>query len=260
MDHVAILHRGRFARERTDVRPVEIDVEVRPQPPVLIAEPLRERRTLDHQGIERGADRRSRHHERACTAREVAVRAVRLDEHSHPLQRNDLRRCRPRRNTMRTKVSVLRAMLPLVVPHDIRGTHRAVGRRVQLLQRDRPLRVLAVEDDPELLEFYGTILREEGHDVRLARHGADGLGYVEWQPDLILLDLMMPVMDGYDFLRRLRATPQGAHIPVLVLSAAMPPGRATVRGAQAVLRKPFDFDRLLRTIEMYGRRPAPGAN
>lgn len=129
-----------------------------------------------------------------------------------------------------------------------------------MIERGRPLRVLAVEDDQELREFYGTILREEGHQVRLARNGLEGLHHLDWAPDLILLDLMMPVMDGYEFLRRLRASPKGAHIPVLVLSAALPPGRATLRGAQAVLRKPFDFDRLLRTIEMYGNRPRSGAN
>lgn len=129
-----------------------------------------------------------------------------------------------------------------------------------MIDRDRPLRVLAVEDDNDLREFYGTLLREEGHQVRLARNGLEALHQLDWTPDLILLDLMMPVMDGYEFLRRLRASPKGASIPVLVLSAALPPGRATLRGAQAVLRKPFDFDRMLRTIEMYGNRPRAGMN
>ena len=121
--------------------------------------------------------------------------------------------------------------------------------------RDRPLRVLAIEDDSDLREFYGATLRDEGHEVRLAGNGLEGLRNVDWAPDLILLDLMMPVMDGYEFLRRLRASPEGAHVPVLVLSAALPPSRSTLRGAQAVLRKPFDFDRLLRTIALYGNRP-----
>ena len=115
---------------------------------------------------------------------------------------------------------------------------------------------MAVEDDQELREFYGAILTEEGHEARLARNGAEALDQLDWAPDLVLLDLMMPVMDGYEFLRRLRASPKGAHIPVLVLSAALPPGRVTVRGAQAVLPKPFDFDRLMRTIELFGARAA----
>lgn len=124
----------------------------------------------------------------------------------------------------------------------------------------RPLRVLAVEDDADLREFYSAILQDEGHEVRLAGNGVEGLEQLDWAPDLILLDLMMPVMDGYDFLRRLRASPQGQHVPVLVLSAALPPGRTAMRGAQAVLRKPFDFDRLIRSIEMYADRSRLGAN
>jgi CheY-like chemotaxis protein len=119
---------------------------------------------------------------------------------------------------------------------------------------DRRLRVLAVEDDEDLRAFYRTLLAEEGYDVRAARDGAEAFTMIDWAPDLILLDLMLPVMDGYQFLRQLRASPQGAHIPVLVLSAALPPGRDTLAGAQAVLRKPFEFDRLLRTIDMYSHQ------
>jgi len=131
---------------------------------------------------------------------------------------------------------------------------------MRVVERTRPLRVLAIEDDADLRSFYGTILKEEGHEVRLADNGLAGLRQLDWDPDLILLDLMLPVMDGYEFLRRLRASPNGAHVPVLVLSASLPPGRSTLQGAQAVLRKPFDFDRLLRAIEMYGNRPRAGAN
>lgn len=129
-----------------------------------------------------------------------------------------------------------------------------------MIEPGRALRVLAVEDDSDLREFYGTILRGEGHQVRLARNGLEAMYQLDWAPDLILLDLMMPVMDGYEFLRRLRASAQGANVPVLVLSAALPPGRVTLRGAQAVLPKPFDFDRLLRTVEMYGNKPRAGMN
>ncbi len=142
------------------------------------------------------------------------------------------------------------------------GWHRRCGVTpdMPLPDRDRPLRVLAVEDDADLREFYREILSDEGHEVRLASHGLEGLHHLDWAPDLILLDLMLPVMDGYEFLRRLRSSPRAAHVPVLVLSAAIPPRGETVRGAQAVLRKPFDFERLLRTIELYGNRPRETAN
>lgn len=120
----------------------------------------------------------------------------------------------------------------------------------------RKLRVLAVEDDDDLRAFYQTVLEEDGYEVRVAVNGLEGLKQLElgWVPDLILLDLMLPVMDGYQFMHRLRGDPKSASIPVLVLSAAVPPGREMIAGAQAVLRKPFDFDRLLRTIELYSHR------
>lgn len=123
----------------------------------------------------------------------------------------------------------------------------------------RPLRVLAVEDDPSLRNFYGRFLADEGYDVRLASNGLEGLQELGWDPDLILLDLVMPVLDGYEFLRRLRASPETTHIPVLVLSGAIvkEQDRATL-DAQAVLEKPFDFARLLTAVETFARG-APGA-
>lgn len=123
----------------------------------------------------------------------------------------------------------------------------------------RPLRVLAIEDDPSLRNFYGTFLAEEGYEVRLASNGLEGLQELGWDPDLILLDLGMPVMDGYEFLRRLRASPDTTHIPVLVLSGATvkEKDRAALN-AQAVLQKPFDFARLLTAVETFARG-APGA-
>ena len=123
----------------------------------------------------------------------------------------------------------------------------------------RRLRVLAVEDDPSLLNFYGSFLEEEGYEVRLASNGLEGLQEVGWGPDLILLDLGMPIMDGYEFLRRLRASPDTTHIPVLVLSGATVKDKdRAALNAQAVLQKPFDFARLLSAVEAFARR-APGA-
>lgn len=119
----------------------------------------------------------------------------------------------------------------------------------------RPLRVLAIEDDADIQEFYRTFLREAGHEVRLARSGIEGLRQLDWAPDVILLDLTLPGMDGYEFLRHLRTSPKGVHLPVLVLSAALSRDRTTLPGAQLVLKKPFDFDHLLAEIERYGNRP-----
>ncbi|MDP9266591.1 MAG: response regulator [Chloroflexota bacterium] len=113
-----------------------------------------------------------------------------------------------------------------------------------------PLRVLAIEDSPEVRGFYGALLAEEGYAVKLACNGEEGLSVLSWEPDVILLDLLLPVMDGYEFLRRLRASPDGQDVPVLVLSGSLSPTRMTVRGAQAVLRKPFDFGYLMRSIQV----------
>ncbi|MFN2519587.1 MAG: PleD family two-component system response regulator [Candidatus Limnocylindria bacterium] len=110
--------------------------------------------------------------------------------------------------------------------------------------------MLAIEDSPEVRGFYGHLLAEEGYAVKLACHGAEGLEGLAWEPDIILLDLLLPVMDGYEFLRRLRASPQGQDVPVLVLSGSLSPTRTTIRGAQAVLRKPFDFGYLMRSIQV----------
>ncbi len=116
-----------------------------------------------------------------------------------------------------------------------------------------PLRVLAIEDSPDVRGFYGALLTEEGYAVKLACHGAEGLSVLDWEPDIILLDLLLPVMDGYEFLHRLRASPEGHDVPVLVLSGSLSPARTTIRGAQAVLRKPFDFGYLMRSIQVLAR-------
>jgi CheY-like chemotaxis protein len=127
---------------------------------------------------------------------------------------------------------------------------------VPLPEPHRPLRVLAIEDDPDLRTFYRAVLQDEGYEVRLASNGLDGLRALDWSPDLILVDLLMPVMDGSEFLRKLRASPAVRDVPVMVLSAT-PPGDAADLGAQSVILKPFDVSELLRTIATYQDRHAP---
>lgn len=138
----------------------------------------------------------------------------------------------------------------------MRGPGDAAKVAVPLREPDRPLRVLAIEDDPDLRTFYGAVLQDEGYEVRLASNGLEGLRALDWSPDLILVDLLMPVMDGSEFLRRLRASP-AVDVPVVVLSAT-PPGDAADVGAQTVILKPFDLSELLRTIATYQDRPARG--
>ena len=110
-------------------------------------------------------------------------------------------------------------------------------------------RVLVVDDDEGLLEMYGELLREVSPPRLLsrARNGKDALELLDWEPDLIVLDLFTPVMAGYEFPRRLRERSDGRRVPVLVVSG----GNAVhiPHGGDVLLRKPFDVDRLTSAIE-----------
>lgn len=125
-----------------------------------------------------------------------------------------------------------------------------------------PFRVLVVEDDPGLRTFTRQWLEDAGYQARAAPNGAEALGALAWGPDLILLDLAMPVMDGWEFLERLTALGAsgggGSHKtatpPVIVLSGAPRRAAALPRGAAAMLEKPFDFDLLARSIASYAAR------
>jgi CheY-like chemotaxis protein len=115
--------------------------------------------------------------------------------------------------------------------------------------------ILIVEDDADLREMMAQLLTLEGFRVETVANGRAALDYLEQGdcPDLILLDLMMPVMDGWEFRRRQRAHPEYGQVPVVVLSA-LDQTRAADLGGPAFLKKPLDFDRLLDIV----RRHCPG--
>src|SRR5580765_7552213 len=106
--------------------------------------------------------------------------------------------------------------------------------------------VLIVEDDEDLRDMMAQMLTIEGFNAATAANGREALDYLHstGKPNVILLDLMMPVMDGWEFRRQQKADPELAPVPVIVLSALDPPRAATV-DADAFLKKPLDFDRLL---------------
>ncbi len=113
---------------------------------------------------------------------------------------------------------------------------------------NRPL-VLVVDDDPDILDAICDILEAEGYRVSRARHGVEALAAIdEERPAVILLDLMMPVMDGVAFARALRERPRDAQVPILVISADGNPARAASVGAQGYLAKPFDIEVLLTSV------------
>jgi len=102
--------------------------------------------------------------------------------------------------------------------------------------------VLVVEDDQELREAVGSILQEEGCSVRAASNGAEALTLLrgETRPCVILLDLMMPVMNGWAFLKFRNEHPVLSDVPVVVTTAWNEvPGEADVIGVQGYLRKPL---------------------
>jgi len=112
--------------------------------------------------------------------------------------------------------------------------------------------VLIVEDDADLREMMAQLLSLEGYRTETAANGRDALQYLAsgHRPDLILLDLMMPVMDGWEFRRRQVEDPTIAEVPVVVLSA-LDAARAADLGGTAFLKKPLDFDRLLELVRRF---------
>ena len=121
----------------------------------------------------------------------------------------------------------------------------------KMLAADNPRRVLVVEDEAFIRLVLAAALEDEGFEVMTAANGREALGVLkQWQPDLIILDLWMPWMDGPTFLTRQRSTREIADIPVIVLSAnAAQIAQSETLQADAVLEKPFDLDILLKTAD-----------
>ncbi len=114
-------------------------------------------------------------------------------------------------------------------------------------------RVLVVDDDESIRELVEMALSSEGHQVMTAPHGAAALEAIALSPpDVILLDMKMPVMDGWEFARVYRAAP-GQHAPIVVVTAAQDAAsRAAEVAADGHLPKPFDLEDLFRVVDQYG--------
>lgn len=113
-------------------------------------------------------------------------------------------------------------------------------------------RILVVEDDVAIRQTLAEVLADEGFEVACAANGAEALAHLTRSaaPSLILLDLTMPVMDGWTFRSAQREDPRLARIPTVVVSANHAADRSAVDGlgADAFLAKPFDLDSLMETI------------
>ena len=110
--------------------------------------------------------------------------------------------------------------------------------------------ILVVEDDPDLREAVRLVLETEGYGVRTAGHGIEALDDLRHHPKpcLIVLDLMMPVMNGWEFLNELRNDKTLPDVCVVVTSAAQ---GGSLPDVTEVLAKPYTIDRLLRIVRRH---------
>jgi len=118
-------------------------------------------------------------------------------------------------------------------------------------KRTRRARVLIVEDDPNLREFMAQLLTDAGFDTDVASNGQDALDKAHVNPPrVIVLDMMMPVMDGWAFRAHQQQYVTLATIPVIILSA-VPVGRLRNVGAAVALQKPFHETELIAAVRAY---------
>ena len=112
--------------------------------------------------------------------------------------------------------------------------------------------VAIIEDDTEFRDMLRDLLEEERYDVVALSNGAEALETLRGDtlPNVILLDVSMPVMDGFDFLRFRNDDPQLAAVPVVLVTNAKPHERPTI-GVNDVVRKPIDIDEILFAIKRY---------
>ena len=108
---------------------------------------------------------------------------------------------------------------------------------------------MIVDDEPAICDMLTTVLQDEGHDALAVHNGADALARAPRErPDVFLIDVMMPGMDGRTLAARLLALPDLPPTPIIMMSAAVRTFAAQP-GVVAFLAKPFDLDQLLDSLE-----------
>ena len=122
------------------------------------------------------------------------------------------------------------------------------------------MHILIIEDDKDIRDILAMVLSVEGYEVKTAIDGVAGLDQLRMggRPSLILLDMMMPRLDGEGFLKAMRSNPNTADIPVIILTGH-PAARekAAELGAAGCLVKPVELVELLSTIRQAERHPDP---
>ncbi len=131
------------------------------------------------------------------------------------------------------------------------GQEQKTGKSKRVADVDRK-RVLVIDDDLPIRGMLAAALRQQGFQVLLAGDGAEGQRALTiHHPDVILLDLAMPDVNGWDFLQRLQETGHLGHVPIIVVSAhvRVDPQALLQMGVAAILQKPFNLPDLLALIE-----------
>ena len=114
-------------------------------------------------------------------------------------------------------------------------------------------KILVVDDDPNIMRTIRDRLEKNGYDVLTASNGREGLGMaLDEKPDVVLLDIIMPIMDGHEMLEALRKQPSGEEPSVIMFTARSQKqdiSRANACGIDDYVVKPFDLGELLERIE-----------
>jgi CheY-like chemotaxis protein len=121
--------------------------------------------------------------------------------------------------------------------------------------RNMPFRILVVDDEPTLVRLMEFILAKHGHKMLVATNGAEALDVIRNErPDLILLDIMMPRIDGYEVAKTVRADPELCTIPIVMLSAKAQDQdirRGLEVGVDEYITKPFAPEQLVHIVNEY---------
>ncbi|MEW5926973.1 MAG: response regulator [Gemmatimonadota bacterium] len=128
--------------------------------------------------------------------------------------------------------------------YGVKSSSTTQGSEFRVVISSRVQTILVIEDDERIRCPLGELLREAGYEVYTAPNGARGLELArERTPDVVLLDLMLPRVDGWEVLGRLRLDPRTASIPAVIITAHLIPAEEVYsRGAQGYLQKPFTFE------------------
>lgn len=123
------------------------------------------------------------------------------------------------------------------------------------------MRILVVDDDPGVRTLLSVQLGLAGHEVQIAEDGADALMSLGHErPDVMVLDVMMPLFDGWQVLAKMRAKEEYADLPVLLLTAlegAEDVAKGYRLGATVMMSKPYDGDELIATLEAMVAKAGP---